>query len=80
MRILDDVTDRRLNRVSLFLTKGEAKILIGYLKQLIIGKENHDHSHISSEDDQKEIMICVYDPASVSNFASRVQKLIAEDR
>ena len=78
MRILDDKSDKKLNSVSLFLTKNEAKHLIGYLEQLLENAKG-DHSHLMSEDYQKEICICLYNPDNVENFNKRVQKLIFND-
>ena len=78
MRILDDKSDKKLNSVSLFLTKTEATHLIGYLAQLLSNK-SLDHSHLMSEDYKKEVTVCLYDPENVDNFQERIQKLIHYD-
>lgn len=78
MRILNDKSDSKLNTVSIFLTKTEALHMVGYLEQLIEG-EGGDHSHLMSEDFDKEINICLYDPKNIANFHPRVQKLIKQD-
>ena len=78
MRILDDKADKSINSVSIFLTETEAIYLIGYLEQLVFEKRG-DHSHLSSEDYQKEITICLYSPENVDNFHPRIKRLIAHD-
>ena len=78
MRILDDDSNKKLDRISLFLTKNEALHLIGYLEQLIASKKS-DHSHLMSEDYQKEVTLCLYEPTKVENFHPRIQKLILYD-
>jgi len=78
MRILDDTSDKKLDNITLFLTKSELQILSGYAKQLL-EKPSCDHFHLSSEDYQKEITICVYEPNNANNFNARSQKLIKED-
>jgi hypothetical protein len=78
MRILDNDADVKLDAISLFLTKTEALHLIGYLEQLV-ESTRHDHSHLMSEDYQKEITICLYDSENIKNFEPRIQKLIKID-
>jgi hypothetical protein len=77
MRILDDKSDKKLNTVSLFLIEDEALHLIGYLEQFVENKGS-DHSHLISEDYQKEITLFVYDPENISDFHPRIQKLIRD--
>ena len=79
MRILDDESDKKLDNISIFLTKEEAIQLRGYLNQLL---ENTglQHSHLSSIDYQKEITICLYDEGKLDNFNQRSIKLIKEDK
>jgi hypothetical protein len=80
MRIFDDKFDAKMNTVSLFLTKNEALHLIGYLEQFLAKpKDKGLHFHLSSEDYQKEITVCIYDPESVSALDPRSQKLILDD-
>ena len=78
MRILDDVSNKKLDRITIFLTKEEAGFLQKYLKQ-IIDNPIQDHAHLSSSDYQKEITICVYDNRSIDKFGLRAKKLILED-
>jgi hypothetical protein len=79
VRILDDESDKKLDNVSIFLTKEEAVQLRGYLNQLLDNPKSQ-HSHLSSSDYQKEITICLYDEKNLENFNQRSIKLIREDR
>jgi hypothetical protein len=79
MHILDDETDKKLNCITIFLTKNEAQQLFGYAKQLLEELSSSDHYHLSSEDYQKEITICLYDTNKLEGFNPRVQKLILQD-
>ena len=54
MRILNDESDKKLDNISIFLTKEEAIQLRGYLNQLLDDPKLH-HAHLSSKDYQKEI-------------------------
>lgn len=78
MRILNDETNRKLNNVSLFLTKEEALQLRSYLNQLL-DNPKLQHAHLSSEDYQKEITICLYDAKNLNTLHARAKKLIEED-
>ncbi|MCH1430188.1 MAG: hypothetical protein L7U87_05430, partial [Chlamydiales bacterium] len=72
MRILDDDSDRKLDTISIFLTKTEAEQMIGYLSDLIEDLEGSTfppHSHFSSEDYQKEITLSVYNPEGLKGFS-----------
>jgi hypothetical protein len=60
LRILDDESDRKLDNVSIFLTKEEAVQLRSYLIQLL-DNPKLQQCHLSSTDYQKEITICLYD-------------------
>lgn len=79
MRILDDESDKKLDNVSIFLTKEEAVQLRGYLDQLL-DNPKLQHSHMSSSDYQKEITICLYDEKNLDSLNQRSIKLIREDR
>ena len=77
MRILDDGSDKKLNNISIFLTKEEAIQLRGYLNKLLDNPELQ-HSHLSSADYKKEITICLYDE-KLEGLNKRSIKLIEED-
>jgi hypothetical protein len=80
MRMLDEETDKKLNNVLLMLTVEEAKQVISYLNQLINKKTpSCDHFHISSDDYQKEVTICLYEDNKYDNFSERIKKLIMQD-
>ena len=79
MRILDDESDKKMDNISIFLTKEEAIQLRGYLTQLLENPKLQ-HSHLSSADYQKEITICLYDEKRLENFNERSIKLIKEDK
>jgi hypothetical protein len=79
LRILDDEADKKLNNISMFLTKEEAVQLRGCLNQLLENPKLH-HVHLSSNDYQKEITVCIYNEEKLDNFHSRAIKLIKEDQ
>ena len=79
MRILDDESDKKLDTISIFLTREEAIQLRGYLNQLI-DNPKLQHSHLSSTDYQKEISICLYDENDLTKLNKRSMKLIKEDK
>lgn len=78
MRILDEGSDKKLDNVSIFLTKAEAYQFISYLSQLLDNPKLH-HAHLSSSDYKKEITVCIYDNENLKDFHSRAIKLIKED-
>ena len=78
MRILNDESDKKLDNISLFLTKEEAVQLRGYLNQLL-DNSKLQHAHLSSKDYQKEITICLYDENNLESFHPRAIKLIEKD-
>lgn len=78
MRIFNDLSNQKLDEITILLTKNEVTHLIGYLEQLN-PEDSADHFHLMSEDYQKEITICLYIPKNTKNFNSRYQKLILED-
>mgnify|MGYP001559443878 CR=1 FL=1 len=77
--MLDDESDKKLDRVSIFLTIEEAKQLQSYLNKLLASPETQ-HAHLSSNDYQKEITICLYDNKNFINLHPRAIKLIKEDK
>ncbi|QVL57765.1 MAG: hypothetical protein KFB93_01435 [Simkaniaceae bacterium] len=79
MRILNDDSNEKLNNVSFFLTKQEAIQLHSDL-QALIADPSKQHTHISSDDYQKEITVCIYDEKDLSGLHERVKNLILEDK
>lgn len=78
MRLLDGDSDQKLDEVSLYLTKPEAKELMDSLKGLLQNPIGN-HSHISDEDYKKEITVCIYDEKLLDGFSERSKNLILKD-
>jgi hypothetical protein len=79
MRLLDEGSDKSINRVTVYLTKSEAAELYIDLKKIIDAPKNN-HAHVSSEDYKKEITICIYDENMIDEgFNDRSKKLIKYD-
>jgi len=79
MYILDDESNKKLDCITLILTRSEVQQLQGYVKQLLEKTPSSDHYHLSSEDYQREITICMYNPENIRALHSRAQKLIRDD-
>lgn len=79
MYILNEESEQKLDCITLLLTKNELTQLGGYIKQLLEKTPSSDHYHLTNEDYQKEITICVYDPEDIENFNSRIRNLIKKD-
>ena len=79
MYIIDDESDKKISCVTLILTKSEIQQMLGYAKQLLENPLSSDHYHLSSEDYQKEITLCIYDPENIKCFNSRIQNLVRND-
>lgn len=79
MRILDENTDQSITNVTLYLTLSEAIEMRDSLQDPINGPLNN-HSHISSDDHQKEITVCVYERENLNGFSERSKNLIINDQ
>lgn len=80
MRLLDEGSDKSINKLTIYLTKSEAEELYGDLKRIIDTPKNN-HAHVSSEDYKKEITICIYDENVIDeSFNERSKKLIKYDK
>ncbi len=79
MRILDETSDKSLENTTLYLTFMEASHLRDSLNQLLKEPLNN-HAHISSEDYQKEITVCIYDVNNLQGFSERSKNLIVNDQ
>ncbi len=79
MRILDLDSDKSLSDVILYLTDLEAIELRNYLNH-IIEKPLNNHSHLSTDDYQKELTICIYDTNNLEGFNKRSIDLIINDQ
>jgi hypothetical protein len=83
MRILnnDKGKDEAVNKVILMLTIDEAKELSGDIEQLITRNSLDTHWHINDKEYKHEITIALYEPSGkISQFSSRIQKLILENK
>ncbi len=78
MRILDNISDKSLKNVILYLTFEEASELRDSLDELL-EKPLHNHAHVSSEDYQKEVTVCIYDVNNLQGFDERSKSLIIND-
>ena len=80
MYILDEDTDKSVNAITLILSKSEVLQLLGFAKNLLENPPAAEHYHLSSDDYQKEITLCMYDEESIRNLHPRIQKLILVDK
>jgi len=78
MRILDDDASKKVDHVTILLTRDEAEELRIVFAN-VLANPKHDHGHVISEDYQKEIIIAIYDVADLSSFNERCQRLILKD-
>ena len=78
MRILDDESDKKLDSITIFLTTKEVEQFRSYLSQLLENPKPQ-HTHLSSEDYQKEITLCLYDEENLQGLHPRAIKLIKKD-
>jgi len=79
MRILDETSDKSLKNLILYLTFNEASELRDSLDELL-KKPLNNHAHISNENFQKEITVCIYDIDNLKGFNERSRKLIVNDQ
>lgn len=79
MRILDEISDKSLKNVILYLTLAEATELKNDLDELL-KKPLNNHVHISNENFQKEITVCIYDMENLKGFNERSLNLIINDQ
>jgi len=78
MRILDEERNNSVDRATLLLTRSEAQELLDSLQELLANSKEQ-HTHVPSEDYQKEITLAVYEPGNTEGFNQRCQKLIQDD-
>ena len=79
MRILDEISDKSIENIILYLTFSEASELRDGLDE-ILKKPVNNHVHISSENVQKEITVCIYDMDNLKGFNKRSVDLIINDK
>ena len=78
MRILDQFSDCALNNAIVYLTISEAIEFRDSLSEIIENPKNN-HTHILSEDYNKELTVCIYDIQNINEFDARSQRLIRDD-
>ena len=81
MRIYSEDTDKKINRVILYLTIDEAQELKDSLELIINNSEKHHHEHIPDREDdfKREITVCIYREDNLSTFDERSRELILKD-
>jgi hypothetical protein len=77
MRLLDDDRDVEVENATLFVTAAEAEEMMSHLARLIeLG--GVAHSHISTEDFQRELTVCLYEEGGEnSELNQRSLRLLA---
>jgi len=78
MRILDESTDKSLEKIILYLTRSEAVELRDSVTN-VLDKLTNSHEHVPSNDFKKEITICLYDESDLNEFNQRSINLIRND-
>ena len=81
MRIYNVDTDKKVNKVILYLTPDEAQEMRDSLELIINNNEKHQHEHIPDREDdfKREITVCIYKEDNLSSFDERSKKLILSD-
>jgi hypothetical protein len=79
MRILNEDTNEKIDRILLLLTVNEANELSSSLHDIIDTPANN-HTHIPSEDYKKEVTVCIYGTEIANKFSERISMLIKDDR
>ena len=81
MRILDESSDTPLSNVTLYFTLSEAGTLHNALDNLL-AQPVSNHVHVSQEDYQKEVTVCIYDADNLDadDFSPRSLRLIRDDK
>lgn len=76
MYIINDDTHEELESITLLLTRREIRYLASYSKQLLESPQTIDHVHLTDDDYEKEMIICLYDELDVTSLDPRIQKII----
>ena len=81
MRIYNVDSDKKLNKVILYLTPDEAQEMKDSLELMITNNKRHHHEHIPDREDdfKREITVCIYREDNLSSFDERSKKLILHD-
>ena len=81
MRIYNEDTNKKVNKVILYLTPDEAQELKDSLELIIDNNKKHHHEHIPDREDnfRREITVCIYRKDDLSGFDERSRRLILND-
>jgi hypothetical protein len=79
MRIYNVDSDKKVNKVILYLTADEAKVMKDSLEAVLGNSKKHHHEHIPDSDFQNEITVCIYKEDDLTSFDERSRKLILND-
>lgn len=79
MRIYNLDSEKKVNKVILYLTPDEALEMKFALDKIINQNEKYHHKHIIDEEYKREITICVYKADNMDSFDERSKKLILSD-
>lgn len=80
MRIYNADTDKKANKVTIYLTLNEAQEMRDSLEALLNDTKRFRHEHIPDQDFKREITICVYTEDDLSGLDERSKKLILQDQ
>ena len=75
MKIYDRDNKKVLDRITLFLTPEEARMLADYLTDLYEHPEHH-HAHVTDEEYQNEITVAVYTKENIDSFDKESRNII----
>ena len=80
MIIVDELTNKSLNNITVLLENSEATQLIGYLEELLLCVSQEEHYHLNNDSFSKEITVALYSKkGNLDNLADKYKKLILED-
>jgi hypothetical protein len=81
MRIYNEDTDKKVDKIILYLTPDEAHELKDSLELIINSNKKYHHEHIPDREDdfKREITVCIYRKDNLSSFDERSRKLILND-
>lgn len=78
MRIYNEDTDKKVNKITLYLTPDEASEMKDSL-EVLLKNDKHHHEHIPDREFKKEITVCIYREDNLSTFDERSKKIILYD-
>ncbi len=79
MRIYNLDSEKKVNKVILYLTPDEAQEMKYALEQVISDSKKYHHKHILDSEYKREITVCIYKEDNLSSFDDRSKKLILYD-